>query len=185
MSPIYVAYYTLGTPYEAEALELAETLAAFGLDSDLQGVPNRGTWLRNTSYKPTFLRDMLLEYEGRPVVYLDADARVRQRPELFDTLDCDFAAHWKDGHELLSGTLYFGPTPEAWRLVREWESECQSHPDVWDQKCLDIAAARFPDLCKVHLPAAYCQIFDLMSHHGRPCIEHMQASRRFKKAVER
>lgn len=183
MNPLYVAYYTIGTPYAAEAAELIDTLEKFGLVYQVRGVPNRGSWDANTSFKPTFLRNMMTEFEGQPLVYLDADARVLQYPDLFDTISCDVAAHWKDGHELLSGTLYLGAGVKTWELVKAWKAECDSNPGMWDQVCLDRVIMRRNDLNVVNLPAPYTLIFDSMKHMGPAIIEHTQASRRHKGAI--
>ena len=187
MPPIFIAYYTQGTGYADEAQELAHTLTEFGLDFDVRGVPNLGSWQANTSFKPTFIRNMMLEHEGRQIVYLDADARVRHRPILLiDGMDgIDFAAHWKDGHELLGGTLYFGPGQKSWELVRRWQQECAEHPDVWDQKNLQavVETGAVVDLSLTRISPPYCLIYDLMASQGPPIIEHLQASRRLKHHV--
>ena len=119
---------------------------------------------------------------GGPVVYTDVDARFRSRPIALDELDCDFAAHWRNGQELLSGTLYIGGGAAAAELVDLWILENESNPNRWDQKNLQAVLGREPSRWRtVDLPSAYCKIFDTM--HGEPVIEHFQASRRLRKVV--
>jgi hypothetical protein len=186
MTPLFVAYYTLDTPYADEAAGLIETLEAFALEHDVRGIPNRGSWQANTSAKAAFIAQMLREREGRPLVYVDVDARIRAEPVLFERLrHVDFAAHWMRGHELLSGTLYFGPGPAAHRLVAEWEKECAAFPTTFDQLCLQrvVESGRIAELCLRQLPAPYTLIFDFMADLGPPVIEHLQASRRLKNGV--
>lgn len=123
---------------------------------------------------------MRREHPGRPIVWLDADARVRRPPSLFDSLDCDVAAHWKDGEELLSGTLYIGANDTATELLQEWLTDCQSNPGEWDQRCLQAVLNSSRRFRIQTLPADYTAIFDAgMSDH--PVIEHLQASRRLKR----
>lgn len=185
MQPIFVSFYTTGTGYEAEAAGLVASLEQFGLARDVAGLAPAGGWTANCNLKSAFVRDMLIKHGDRPVVWLDADARVRMPPVYFDSLDCDFAAHWRDGHELLSGTLYFGNTTGARVLADKWVAECKVHPRDWDQHNLQRAVDAMPTLRVANLPPAYTQIFDLMKHHGAPVIEHLQASRRLKREVGR
>src|SRR5687768_4455304 len=103
MPPTFVSFYT--PAYAAEAAGLVETLAAFDLPHDVRAAPDLGSWTANCNHKPAFLEEMRSEHPGRALVWVDSDARIRQTPDLFDTLDCDFACHWRNGVELLSGTM--------------------------------------------------------------------------------
>lgn len=181
-SPIFCSFFT--SEYEADACELLRSCRDFGLDADVRAVPNLGSWARNCGYKPQFIRERILDNPARGVAWVDADARVRQYPALFDSLDCDFAAHWRHGVELLSGTLYFGPTARARQLVKAWCEAQQQSPDEWDQRVLQrvIESTRPGDLKVAYLPAEYTRVFD-DAKMGEPVVEHMQASRRLAKAV--
>jgi hypothetical protein len=191
--PLYVSYYTIGNGYEAEAAELERSLNAHRLPHRIEGVvPNGWTWARATQYKAEFLRRMQLEHPDRPIVWLDADARVVRRPLLFDCLDCHFAGHWYRQRELLSGTLYFAPGRTTQHLVEEWIESNRRHSGgrCADQRNLQELVSRRRDLRIVNLPAEYAWIDagsgnDLSSRaYGRrhPVIVQVQASRRLKKA---
>ena len=177
MRAIITSFYTHGTGYEAEAQQLESSARAFGLLTDIRGVPNLGDWCHNCAIKPAFIRDRMNDYPHRPIVWLDADARVRQTPELFDNLTCDFAAHWRHGVELLSGTMYFAPTPAAKQLATAWAEAQMRRPGEWDQRVLQDVIETVPDLVVERLPKEYTRVFD-DSKMGVPIIEHMQASRR-------
>lgn len=183
MAPIFVGFHA-GPGYAGEARELVRTLEAFGLDHDVRQLPDLGDWTRNCAMKPAFIRDRMLQYPGRPIVWLDADARVRRRPVLFEQLDgVDFAAHWRGGCELLSGTMYFGPTPASRALVVAWCEHQLRTPDVWDQRVLQrvIESGAVEGLVTRKLPAAYTAIFDAgMCPEEDRVISHHQASRRLK-----
>lgn len=189
MRAVIVSFYTAGTAYADEAQELAASARQFGLLTDIRPVPNLGDWTLNCSLKPAFIRDRMQDYPGRPIVWLDADARVRQPPDLFDALDCDFAGHWRHGAELLSGTLYFGPTLAARALVTLWAEEQLKTPGVWDQKVLhrviDGGAVNWLKIRE--LPKEYVAVFD-DAKMGTPetwVVSHHQSSRRLKKHVQR
>lgn len=185
MRPVVVSFFTRDTAYEREAREMEATARAFGLFTDVRGVPNLGDWTRNCGMKPAYIRDRMQDYPGRPIVWLDADARVRQLPDLFATLDCDFAAHWRYGSELLSGTLYFGPTEAARTLAAAWAEQQMRTPDVWDQKVLQrVIESGIPPVRLDALPASYVAIFDArMCGEDEWVISHHQASRQLRCAV--
>lgn len=172
---LFVSFYT--PPYAAEAEGLIQSLGRWNLNHEIVAVADRGSWVKNCAYKASFIRDMMLKHECRPLVWLDADARVMRRPDLFDSLTCDLACHYRDGTELLSGTLYIGPT--ARDLVRQWEQACLEHPNEWDQRVLAGVIERERRWKIINLPADYTAIFDAGMSLD-PVILHRQASRRLK-----
>lgn len=177
MTPTFISFYTAA--YTADARELMLTLDAFDLPQDVRQMPDAGSWVRNCGMKAGFVQAMMRQHPGQSVVWLDADARVRQAPSLFGELTCDFAAHRRGGVELLSGTLYFSGSECSVELVEDWLTECQLHPDRIDQACLDTVLQRSPWVSVSELPAPYTCIFDEPSM-GPPVIEHMQKSRKFR-----
>ncbi len=88
--PIFVSYFSPG--YESVALRLRDSLEALDLPHRIDGIPDQGGWTPNVRYRTSFLRQMLDLHPGRPVVWIDADAVVRRRPELFWNLEADVAA---------------------------------------------------------------------------------------------
>jgi hypothetical protein len=180
MTPLYVGYFTIGTGYQSEAVECMKTLDGFGLEHEFVGVYSAGSWVRNCAKKPEVIRDLQLKHDGRPLVYLDADARVRRKPIAFELIppDVDFGCHYRHGLELLSGTLYIGVTTAARNIVRQWCNACKLAPDVWDQRHLQtVLDGGGKDYRIWKMPSEYVRIFD-DPKMGQPVIEHMQASRR-------
>ncbi len=178
---IFVSFHTPN--YEGEARELVQTLNAFGLRHDVRPLPDAGSWVKNCARKATFIRDMLDTHTSDSVAWVDADARIVAMPSLFNSLTCDFAAHWRHGAELLSGTMFFAATVNAYRLVNAWVDECQEHPDEWDQRCLSRVVERINGVTVENLPPEYTAIFDGgMCPPGSEVIRHMQASRRLAHA---
>lgn len=113
----------------------------------------------------------------QPIVFLDADAVVIQRPVLFSELDCDFAAHRTIKGELLSGTLFVNYTKNARNIINHWVYEQSKEPEKWDQKVLDDCIKSY-NLEIDQLPQSYTKIFD--TDGPDPVIQHNQASRRLK-----
>lgn len=185
--PLVVSYYT--PSYAEEAAGLRDSLDAHGIAHRLVAEPSRGSWEKNCARKASFLRDLLGEPElrDRGIVWLDADARVR-RPlgELWALARCvHVAAHWRDGVEMLSGTLALRGEP-ARALCEMWALACECHPEEWDQRVLASVVHVLPGLVLGVLPAPYCWIETWMPEVPRAlvAIEHRQASRRLRDAEE-
>lgn len=183
--PIYVAFYTIGTPYEQESRKLIASLDKYALDYDVVGVKNTGSWDDNTHLKPQFLLDMLKKHKGRPIVYVDCDAVIDSYPTMFDIYHDTIGVpviNWSDYRntsriEMLSGTIYIPNTDESVRTITLWKNMCDTYTKVWDQKLLEKVIGN-------HwiIDDSYCNIFDLMNV-SNPIITHYQASRKFKKQV--
>jgi hypothetical protein len=177
-SPIFISFYT--APYTDHAFGLVASLEAFGLVHDVRLLESGGSWIANVNRKAPFILTMMRRHPGRKLVWLDADARVRQYPGLFDTLDCDFAAHWRHGAELLSGTMFFSGSDASRRLCETWHRRCVRFSDVWDQVNLQDVLADRGALRLEDLPASYTAIFD-DAKMGPAVIEHLQASRQLRR----
>jgi hypothetical protein len=178
-----ICYYT--PEYRKDAKLLKETMDIVGLDtSHVEERDSLGSWEKNCQAKANFILEKLEELK-EPVVWVDADARIMQKPRLFEDLgDTDFAAHW--GRWLMSGTLYFGNTIGAKALLKTW-IEIQEDPEEmrWDQKILEEIIDTIGSKLKiVKLPVTYCQKFDDRTLSLEDAvILHTQASRRLKKEI--
>lgn len=183
MTPwIVVGYFTRDTLYERKVKTFISTLGFNKILYYIEPIPNLGSWHKNTNYKPTFLKKMLIDFRGLDIIYVDVDARFLEYPSLFDELDCDIAVHefdrsnWprvKSGKEVLSGTIFLRNNKRVFNLVERWEEQCRRNPGTWDQKSLEkILAGNF-----YRLPGEYCKIFGLMNKITEPVIVHYQCSR--------
>lgn len=178
--PIVVAHYT--KEYAAELENLRESCEKFGLEYEFTEIESTGSWRTNSNYCCIHIMDMLNKH-NRPVLRVDADAIFRAYPEIFEQgFDADFAAHIRDGKELLGGTLYFNNTVKAREILAKWIDACEAKPRTSNQVLLhDIVRNKRQGAKFIDLPAAYTKIFDTMP--GDAVIEHMQASRRLKKTI--
>ena len=126
-----VAFHT-GGPYQEEADRLIKSLEWHDIDYHVQKIDiPTADWDVATSIKPIFLLEMRERFKGN-ILYVDVDAVFHQNPsEYFDSLDCDFAAHWFQGPNFgrdfsrnddwfLSGTMMFADTEPARELLRTW-----------------------------------------------------------------
>jgi hypothetical protein len=195
---IIVSYFTVGTPYATVAHDyLIPTLEMARINCDVRGVISQGSWIKNTSFKSTFVRQMLDKHPNFDIVFVDCDAEVVRFPFLFMNIpdEFDIAVHYLDrgswydngntGKELLSGTIYFRNNENARRIVDNWVEESKSQNE-WDQKVLQ----RVLENEKVFdLPLEYCYIKNLPD--GReplvkvlePVIVHNQVSRKLRSVI--
>ena len=181
---IVVGYFTRDTLYVRKAKTLISTFGFNKILYYIEPIDNLGSWHKNTNYKPTFLKKMLINFRGMDIIYVDVDARFLRYPSLFDEFDCDIAVHEFDrsnwprggGKEVLSGTIFLRNNERVFSLVERWEEQCKKNPGTWDQKSLEkILAGNF-----YRLPGEYCKIFGLMNEVEDPVIIHYQASRRVR-----
>lgn len=196
----FLSYYTIDTPYQQEWEHLETFLEKFGLSYDVRPMPSRGSWQANTQMKANVIKEYLKEAK-EPFTYLDVDAEILSRPSLLFDLDCDIAAARFGGHTLLSGTVYFAPTPKTAQVVERWIELCKQYPDfmpggllsyiksrdfAWDQRLLDVAIQQTDGVRFVELPISYTYIWDLCAqqHPGvEPVILHTAASRKYRETV--
>ena len=182
--PIIVSFYTKGTGYEEQVKQLKITLKRFNLENDVVGIADRGSWHKNTYYKAQFIQRMMNKHRGCSIVYVDADAKMRMNPVLFNNFKYDFACYFHAARrELLSGTLYFGNTKKARHLVKMWIEEDKLHTNTnMPQKNLRAVFDREKDNLRWKaLPVEYCMIYDSRSRYKvNPVVEHFQLSRKYK-----
>lgn len=192
MFPTIVSFYTQNTLYEKDALALKESCESWGLDYRIVGVPSFGKWYAHTCYKPIFLLQMMEELQ-RPILWLDADAKVVQWPILFKDFQADFSLrkldHLPKGHPcwLYTGTIYLNYTPAALDLLKAWALKSkealeqkiytvdqQLLIDVFDEERLQFAP----------LPKGYAAIFEEEIPEEELFIVHYQASRLYRKIID-
>jgi hypothetical protein len=179
--PLVVGYYTVGTGYEDEARQLIESLDALGLEHRVEALPVSGTWIKNCGRKARVIQRAWRE-TGRPVLWLDADARAHRAPTLLANTTADFAIRCFHGWAFGTGTVFFARTPLAGMLLDDWVHRVDVEPGVGEQIHLDKAWEAMScrtELRTLWLPPSYATIFDEPGRDQTPAvIEHFQASRR-------
>jgi len=197
-APLVVSFFTKDTPYEQEAIEFIASCKNFGIEHEVEGLESRGAWDRNCALKPRFILKKLKE-KKRSLLWVDIDARFRKHLEPYDWAKADFSVRVNEdlplgsSSRLCSGTLYCSYHPEILRLLEDWECLCEDYLaktsrkiEVWDQKVLQEALIKNPSVHIVPLALKFCTICDLDSGvitQEEIIIEHTQASRRLKTAV--
>ncbi len=195
---IFISYYTKNTPYEyVMRYYLLKSLIKWDLKTRIVGVEDLGTWQKNTGYKSTFIKKMLLKYK-EDICFIDADATIESYPELLFNIpiEYDIAIHFldwqrfwrnKEGQEqreLLSGTMVVKYKEKALKLIDEWIKQVEIQKTVKEQKVLENIVLNNNNYKIYDLPASYCAIkkFDgsIPEYIGKPVILHHQKSRELK-----
>jgi hypothetical protein len=199
-----VSYYTYNTPYEeiAEKYLLASIKKQNIQSYDVRGIYNQGSWLKNTSYKPTFIKSMMQHYPNENILFLDADAEILEDiHHMFSAIPDEYniACHilsWAKWYgytndkteELLTGTLWLRNCSRIHQILELWIDRCKRDPKAWEQKILEkiLKDVREPIY---NIDVSYCYINELPNH--RPPIQkvdkihilHHQSSREYKKRI--
>lgn len=193
--PLVVSHYTVNTGYEQEVQKLIGTLKKFNLDYYIEPIESLGSWRYNSNYCSRNVQKAMARYPDRDILRVDADARFERYPKLFEQPEWEcvdvgyvrYSFRWCR-KELLGGTLYFANRLHVRWLVDEWTKLCtvesphKKNPVLLDHLLKDC----FYDKIRVReMPPQYCKIFDHMGNIPKGVIVHYQASRRYKREVNR
>ena len=181
--PIFASYYTKNTGYEKQVEELKTTLRRFNLENDIRGIKDLGDWYKNTYIKSLFVVQTMKRHPDRSIVFVDADAKIRRSPVLFNDYDYDFAFHNYNKKELLAGTLYFKNSKGGRYMADQWlKIDREKLTTLMPQKNLHAVFNKVKDKIKWDMfPIEYCMIFDCRARgRVRPVVEHFQLSRKYK-----
>ena len=196
--PTIISFYTLNTPYQSEAENLAESCRKWNLNHLIKAIPSFGSWELNCAFKPFFILGELLERK-EPLLWVDCDGVFEREPGWIQPFEADLSVRrhpeLSDDHpsKVISSTVYANNTPGAEQLIRSWAVHAKQmlldderEEEFWDQMALNRAIRNHSDVAVRDLPLAYAKIFDHPEDHisePNPIIVHYQASRRFKHQV--
>lgn len=195
MSYIIISAFTQHPVYVEKALCLATSLNNLDLPYEMTEMEEQGSWEKNCQQKAVIILEALRRHR-KPVVWIDADAVIMRKPELFERLSqdiCDVAyyAMKSPNRHLASGTLFFGYTQGAISILEQWISRCENSM-AFDQKLLEQVLwneFQIPKRCYdiIEMPVEYCRIFDNKEQESEmttaPVVIHTQASRVVRKKI--
>lgn len=201
---IVVSFYTDHTVYEGVMENyLKPSLEKFQLPHVIYKHESLGSWNKNVTLKPYSIK-LAFEQYNCDVVFLDADAVIERRPDLFYDLpqEFDIAAHYLDWNshygysetpprkELLSGTIYLRNNAKVKALVNDWYYTSQL-TTIWEQKVLESCIKKNESEYKIYsLPLEYIWLKSLPDGReplekldGPVVISHAQVSRQLKRFI--
>lgn len=163
---IIVSGFTKDTPYEIEAKNLQATLEAHGLPFDITGIKAKDSWRDNCRAMNHVILDAFEKHPDKDIIWLDADARVRKYPALFDDYRYDIGLYfpmWPPNSgkiECRTGTIYFKNTQPVRDFFRDYVNELAAVESDFEPE------KRFGELVKEsglnydsYFPGEYCMIF--------------------------
>jgi len=194
-----ISFFSKNTPYETVINEhLIPSIKKFDLDHEIIGIEDKGSWQLNVSYKPYFIKNMLLKHK-ESVCFIDSDGEIVQHPSLLFTVPKDaifsyhplhWHGHWKNDwkntsyFELLTGTMLWNYTPESLEFLDKWIAHVEKDKNNWGQKALETMIETMQPLNLHFLPAEYCCVLmhdnSIPKYITDPVIIHHQASRKYK-----
>jgi len=205
---IVVSFWTKGTPYEQEAVELVKTLDRFGLFCDVQEYEHPGSWLGAGRLIPSVIYQARVRHPADDLLYVDADARFMQDPRpacaSLAARCCDLGLYSLPGSrhapkgqcdEICTGTSWWAPTDGAEQALKCWLSATEAVAADPENKATDqvILQGVLPEIGKVArigwLDPSMCWMDRVSAAHFgdrvAPVIYHTQASRRHQRVVNR
>ena len=140
-----------------------------------------GSWTINCNKKADFIKKKLLEHK-KTVVWLDADAVVKEYPKYFDIINEDIGVFYRNREELISATLFFKYNGRVIQVLDRWIKQSNLGPFIFDQGHLkNVLNGFMKDKVSIfYLPNSYNKFFD-MDIVDKPIIEQFQASRKLRR----
>jgi hypothetical protein len=180
-SYVACAFYTPN--YLPQLLSLKASLEAFGINHYFKLYDRAATWEATTRIKAQFVKHCLEKFPGRDVLYVDADAVLRQQPTFIDTIKTDMGLLFHPvkarRHPMMRislGTFFIRNTEGGRKFATLWAGqESKAQLTTCDD---DMIIAVFDQLTNVSitvLPRTYYKVFDQPGED--PVFEHFQASR--------
>lgn len=134
--PLIVSFYTPDWLYPEHARRLAGECESLRLEHHIECRPSAGSYLSNTCQKPQFILECL-NY-GKPILWVDVDASILQRPEFFTEEGYDMQARRMTPDRRRTwhvGTMYWAPTEAAVSFVDAW---AKNTGEMSDESSLEV-----------------------------------------------
>lgn len=121
--PLLISFFTRDWRYPEFAAELQAQCDGLQIDSFITEQTSAGGYLQNCCIKPFFIRETLQSVK-RPVLWLDVDAAILQRPTFFCGLSADLSLCAKDraihARQWHVGTMWFNYSPATLTFLDQW-----------------------------------------------------------------
>jgi len=204
MNPIrFISSYTEGTIYKNIMDEmLIPSLEKFNLPYHIFKANDYGSWKINSRQRPLFIKEAMKLFPDENIVWIDADARVLQYPELLFRIPSSvcIGVHYmqwvdhygrqsdKDKVEILDGTSYYKNCEKMIPFMDEWIQRSVGAEQNHRLTLGKMIEEKIDDDYNIFIiPRSYCYIIDKPDGSkpnviiDNPVIAHYQASRMARK----
>lgn len=149
--PLFITMHT-DERYERLAARLCKSAEKFSIEVKAIKRPHLARWADNLFQKAEVIRENMDVDGKRDLVWLDADAWLERKPDLFWKIDADFAAYFGGRQALYGGVKWFKAGQIGVDIVDRWIKQNQETPQYIDDNNLlhVLGNARV-----FHLPPAY------------------------------
>lgn len=170
--PKIISFYTNDWIYPDHAERLRRELRALKLDFRIDLLDSTGSYGKNCCLKPHFIRDCLKQ-EQQPLLWMDVDSSIYQKPELLTRIDgYDLASVKRSNSTDLQwhvGTLWFAPTENSFRFLDRW---CDIKTST-DDRSFNMTVQEMSDRIKMFtLPSTYLIHLDKPEINTPPVIAY-------------
>jgi len=188
---IVTSMCTIDTPYEKEIERLIKSMKKFDLEYHIERFKNTGNWTKNCKYNTECIKNTMVKFPRRNILYVDADAEFLEKPILFYRKDiADIALHmiqYEKHIEHCTGTLFIKNNISNFYLMSKWDCLNRQREDLDDQQCLELVLKEVDYDKVLNLPKEYCYIpgnrIQKLMPTQNVIIKHYQASRKYKKLI--
>lgn len=200
--PLVVSYHTGAEPYVSRAKRLAASCERLEIDCEIYKLNDAGTWIQNVAMKGPFLHEVMKRQQC-PIMWIDADGYLIERPEQLKGLEADFAIHttqrnrrtwrpigrgdqhlpeaWPGTSWFMTGTMFFNNTERGRLLLEKWSAESARRQRDYQQLLLqEVWTSMAPQPETLWLPDSYCSIRGRTRH---TVVYHDLASTEIKNVV--
>jgi hypothetical protein len=126
----FVTFYT-NDAYLEDARRLERCCRHFGLAFEMVKGEELGSWKRNCNQKPGLLDRTRRRLSG-PIVWLDSDCIVHERPEALLAARSEDAVLWKGGVSekpyVSSQVMWWNDSPSARAMIADWAKLAAANP---------------------------------------------------------
>lgn len=136
-----ISFYTKDWRYSEYASKMRKDCDLLQIDNVIEELPSTGSYLKNTCLKPRFILDKLKQLKS-PVLWVDVDAKIMKRPDIFciDDFDkrYDFAAKKMSEQRTRTwhvGTIYCNYTHAMIQFLEEW---IKNTGEISDESALEF-----------------------------------------------
>ena len=127
MMPQFISFYTGDVYYKKKAEQLRDKCESLNIDIEISEVKNRGSYWKNTLYKPLFIYQKLME-KKRDLIWIDADTDIRVRHDSIFNWKADlyFASHTGELDGIKASPIGFKFNDNSIKFLEEWKKACEA-----------------------------------------------------------
>lgn len=181
-----VSFYTGEGDYARFAANLRASCERFGVPCTIDALETTGDWGKNNALKPRFVLEKALKIK-EPVVWLDVDCELCERPDLFEkprhdfmiynfACDPDVRAYQRNPERInpAGGVFLVNTTGPGRQLLYRWAEACDQMPEFRDDRVLAHVWRTWkgPRPHCLWLPKSYNRM-DSMFPDVKPVINHV------------